>query len=114
MFEYLQINLNNENCVKEALTELVSLTKEDSSEVDSAEKRCIIKAMKEYMQNVDIQVAACNTLNNLVMTGTFSSVSFGFLFCMLQRITDCLSFKTASLQYSSSHKNPCSSRVYSH
>ena len=71
MFEYLQINLNNENCVKEALKELVNLTKEDSSEVDGAEKRCIIKAMNEYVQSVDIQIATCNTLNNLVMTGTF-------------------------------------------
>ena len=76
MFEYLQINLKNENCVDQALKELVNLTKEDSSEVDGAEKRCIIRAMNEYVQNVDIQIAACNILNNLVITGKFSSVSF--------------------------------------
>ena len=68
--------MSSENCVLEALKELVNLTKEDSMEVDSAEKKSIIKAMKDYIHNGAIQIAACNTLNNLVMTGIFSCYWF--------------------------------------
>lgn len=70
MFEYLHENLGFEDSVKLALQELVHLTREDSSGVDTAKKKSVIKAMKDYMSNSDIQVAACNILNSLVITGT--------------------------------------------
>ncbi len=36
VLEYLRVNLGNENCVKQALQELVPLSKEDPSEFDAS------------------------------------------------------------------------------
>ena len=67
--DYLGANLGNENCVREALEYLSQLTKEDGSNLDNTSKSIILRAMNDYVAERDIQVAGCNTLNNLVMGG---------------------------------------------
>ena len=61
-------NLGNEECVRSALTELAELTKENAPEVDPVSKKIIVRAMNDYIQECDIQVAGCKTLNNLLVS----------------------------------------------
>lgn len=72
--DYLLDNLVNEGCVKQAMQELVELTKEEEVSIDVNAKRIIAKAMKDYIVEWDIQMWGCQIFNNLVITGTVSHV----------------------------------------
>lgn len=71
VIDYLGSNLGNEECVRNALEHLAELTKDDAPEVDSMSKKIILRAMNDYISETDIQIAGCNILNNLMVTGTF-------------------------------------------
>ena len=48
---------------------LVEITKEENSNLDKNAKRVVAKAMKDYIQEWDIQVWGLNVYNNVVPTG---------------------------------------------
>ena len=67
--EYLRDNIANESCVKQALEYLAILMKEEGASLDKTSKLVIVKAMRDYISEVDIEVSGCSILNNLIITG---------------------------------------------
>ena len=65
--------LGNEDCVKQALEALEELTKE--SNLDDMGKRVIIKAIKDFVQEADIQVLGLKVLQNLIIFGKYTFVT---------------------------------------
>ena len=69
VMEYLRDNIANESCVKQALEYLAILMKEEGASLDKTSKLVIVKAMRDYISEVDIEVSGCSILNNLIITG---------------------------------------------
>ena len=67
--DYILDNLVNEACVKQGMHYLAQITKEENSSIDKSGKRVIAKAMKDYIQEAEVQISGCNVLNNVVPTG---------------------------------------------
>ena len=70
--DYLLDNLANEACVKQAMSALVTLTREEGATMDTNSKRVLAKSMKDYMVEWDIQMWGCQIFNNLVIAGVCS------------------------------------------
>ena len=69
VIDYLLDNLINESCVKQAMEYLAEITKEENATLDKSAKRVVAKAMKDYIQEWDVQVWGMNIYNNVVPTG---------------------------------------------
>ena len=69
VIDYLVDNLGNEDCVKQALMYLAELTRDDSETLDNTGKRVLMKAMKDYISEADIQTTGFTIFENLVVYG---------------------------------------------
>lgn len=68
--EYLLDNLVNEGCVKQAMSQLATMTRNVEGEsLDDNSKRVVAKAMKDYIIEWDIQMWGCQIFENLVIQG---------------------------------------------
>lgn len=74
--EYILDNLINESCVKQGMQYLAELTKEENSTLSDSGKRIVAKAMKDYVQEADIQVWGCTILNNIVPTANSNDLLY--------------------------------------
>ena len=73
VIEYLKVELETEPNVREALECLAEMTKEDGSVIDKNGKILIAKAMRDWIDVVEIQISGCNILNNLIVSGEYGS-----------------------------------------
>ena len=72
VIDYLVDNLGNEDCVKQALIYLAELTKDESNSLDDMGKRVVMKAMKDYISEAEVQTVGFIILENLVVFGKWS------------------------------------------
>ncbi|CAH1787300.1 unnamed protein product [Owenia fusiformis] len=68
VIKYLQENGPNEVSVQSALEYLVEITKEEGTVISKDGKKTITKAMRDHIKCVEVQIAGCNIINNLIVT----------------------------------------------
>jgi hypothetical protein len=71
---YIRAECESENAMKDAMAYFAGLTKEEGTVVDEEGKNLIAQTMRDNIACVEIQVAGCNILNNLIVTGRCWSV----------------------------------------
>ncbi|XP_013388890.1 serine/threonine kinase-like domain-containing protein STKLD1 isoform X2 [Lingula anatina] len=68
VLSFIRENINNDGSVRDALEYLAALTKQEGITVTDDGKRLIAKAMNANLKDLHIQIAACNVLNNLIIS----------------------------------------------
>ncbi|XP_064649533.1 serine/threonine kinase-like domain-containing protein STKLD1 isoform X3 [Lineus longissimus] len=77
---YIRSECESENALKDAMAYLAELTKEEDTVVDDAGKKLVAQTMRENIACVEIQVAGCNILNNLIVSELDTATETDVLF----------------------------------
>ncbi|KAJ8300816.1 hypothetical protein KUTeg_022335 [Tegillarca granosa] len=77
VIEYLAKMVDFEDCARQALEYLVELAKqEDTSEIDARAKRLIKFAMRNNLEDKDIQIFGCSVFSNLIITAAKDDILY--------------------------------------
>ena len=78
VIDYILTYMNNESCVRQALLQLIELGKADGEamHMDPTSKRVIVKAMREYIGQADMQETGCKVISNLLISATSDDILY--------------------------------------